>query len=919
MFSKVATKIFGSRNQRMLKKMAKSVDDIGQLEPHLQTLSDDELRAKTEEFKHRASSGEDSNALLVEAFAVTREASYRVLNMRHFDVQLIGGMVLNEGRIAEMRTGEGKTLVATLPAYLNAVCGKAVHVVTVNDYLAQRDAEWMGKIYSFLGLSVGVILSGQDTESKRAAYACDIVYGTNNEYGFDYLRDNMAFSAEDRVQRSLDFAVIDEVDSILIDEARTPLVISGPAENSSELYSAINKIIPALDRQEGSGETPEEEEEAPGDFNVDEKNRQVALTEAGHESAERLLIEAGLLSEESTLYDVANISLLHHVYAGLRAHTLFQRDVDYIVRDGQIVIIDEFSGRMMPGRRWSDGLHQAVEAKEGVSIQQENQTLASITFQNLFRLYDKLSGMTGTADTESVEFQQIYGLEVAVIPTNQPMIREDLSDLVYRTQEEKYAAILDDIKSCRDQNQPVLVGTASIEASEYLSNLLSKEKITHEVLNAKQHGREAQIIAQAGKPGAVTIATNMAGRGTDIVLGGNLEMELSANEVDQDRDVDAIRDAWQKQHDQVADSGGLYVLGTERNESRRVDNQLRGRCGRQGDPGRSRFYLSLEDNLLRIFGSDRVSGLMEKLGMEEGEAIEHSWVTRAIENSQKKVEGRNFDIRKQLLEYDDVANEQRKVVYEQRNTLMASDDISETVEIAREEVINELVDLGIPPESLEEQWDIPLLEKEIESRFGISFPIQGWLESDDSLHEETLRMRIRDEIVDAYDKKVEGVGAPVMRHLEKAVMLKTLDEQWKEHLAQMDHLRQGIGLRGYAQKNPRQEYKREAFEMFSAMLNQVKNDVVGLLSKVQVQSDEQVTDMENRQRQQNESDRKYLHQDAGAPAEGSLTAGQGVDTGSAKRDVDLSRPFVRDGAKVGRNEPCPCGSGKKYKQCHGKL
>ena len=919
MFSKVATKIFGSRNQRMLKKMAKSVDDIGQLEPHLQTLSDDELRAKTEEFKHRASSGEDSNALLVEAFAVTREASYRVLNMRHFDVQLIGGMVLNEGRIAEMRTGEGKTLVATLPAYLNAVCGKAVHVVTVNDYLAQRDAEWMGKIYSFLGLSVGVILSGQDTESKRAAYACDIVYGTNNEYGFDYLRDNMAFSAEDRVQRSLDFAVIDEVDSILIDEARTPLVISGPAENSSELYSAINKIIPALDRQEGSGETPEDEEEAPGDFNVDEKNRQVALTEAGHESAERLLIEAGLLSEESTLYDVANISLLHHVYAGLRAHTLFQRDVDYIVRDGQIVIIDEFSGRMMPGRRWSDGLHQAVEAKEGVSIQQENQTLASITFQNLFRLYDKLSGMTGTADTESVEFQQIYGLEVAVIPTNQPMIREDLSDLVYRTQEEKYAAILDDIKSCRDQNQPVLVGTASIEASEYLSNLLSKEKITHEVLNAKQHGREAQIIAQAGKPGAVTIATNMAGRGTDIVLGGNLEMELSANEVDQDRDVDAIRDAWQKQHDQVADSGGLYVLGTERNESRRVDNQLRGRCGRQGDPGRSRFYLSLEDNLLRIFGSDRVSGLMEKLGMEEGEAIEHSWVTRAIENSQKKVEGRNFDIRKQLLEYDDVANEQRKVVYEQRNTLMASDDISETVEIAREEVINELVDLGIPPESLEEQWDIPLLEKEIESRFGISFPIQGWLESDDSLHEETLRMRIRDEIVDAYDKKVEGVGAPVMRHLEKAVMLKTLDEQWKEHLAQMDHLRQGIGLRGYAQKNPRQEYKREAFEMFSAMLNQVKNDVVGLLSKVQVQSDEQVTDMENRQRQQNESDRKYLHQDAGAPAEGSLTAGQGVDTGSAKRDVDLSRPFVRDGAKVGRNEPCPCGSGKKYKQCHGKL
>ena len=923
MFSKVATKIFGSRNQRLLRKMITLADKINAVESSLEALSDEDLKAKTDEFRERSAAGEGLQELLVEAFAVVREAARRTLKMRHFDVQLIGGIVLNDGKIAEMRTGEGKTLVATLPAYLNAVCGNTVHVVTVNDYLAQRDADWMGQIYGYLGLSVGVVLSGQDNATKRAAYACDIVYGTNNEFGFDYLRDNMAFSAEDRVQRSLDFAVVDEVDSILVDEARTPLIISGPAEDSSELYTRIDKIIPVLERQapsEGSNDG-EEEEEGPGDFSVDEKTRQVSLTEAGHENAERLLCEAGLLDENSSLYDVGNISLMHHLYAGLRAHSLFQRDVDYIVRDGQIVIIDEFSGRMMPGRRWSEGLHQAVEAKEGVAIQHENQTLASITFQNLFRLYDRLSGMTGTADTESVEFQQIYGLEVVVIPTNQPMIREDLSDLVYRTQKEKFEAIIEDIKACRSRNQPVLVGTASIETSEYLSGLLNKEKVDHEVLNAKQHEREAQIIAQAGKPGAVTIATNMAGRGTDIVLGGNVAMELEALGDDQAERTQLIEAEWQGRHQQVVEAGGLYVLGTERNESRRVDNQLRGRCGRQGDPGGSRFYLSLEDNLLRIFGSSRVSGLMEKLGMEEGEAIEHSWVTRAIENSQKKVEGRNFDIRKQLLEYDDVANEQRKVVYDQRNTLMATEDISGTVTLAREEVIAEIIDRSIPPESLEEQWEVSELQQDLQTHFGIALPVAEWLKADDSLHEETLRGKISGEITKTYEEKTTAVGEPVMRHLEKAVMLKTLDEQWKEHLAQMDHLRQGIGLRGYAQKNPKQEYKREAFEMFSAMLNQVKNDVVGLLAKVQVQTESEVTDLEERQRQQGDQNRQYLHPNSPAPAlaEGAAGPGQGVDTGSAGPAADVSQPFVRSTVKVGRNEPCPCGSGKKYKQCHGKL
>ena len=919
MFSNVATKVFGSRNQRMLKRMGRSVGEINAFEQAMSALGDDQLAAKTEEFRQRAVAGETPEALMAEVFAVVRETAKRVLDMRHFDVQLVGGMVLYDGKIAEMRTGEGKTLVATLPAYLTAVYGQTVHVVTVNDYLAARDAEWMGKIYRFLGLTVGVIVSGQDPAAKREAYACDIVYGTNNEYGFDYLRDNMAFAAEDRVQRALDFAIVDEVDSILIDEARTPLIISGPSEDSTDLYVKINKVIPRLERQH--------EEDGPGDFSVDEKNRQVFLSEQGHENAEALLVEAGLLDADSSLYDVGNISLVHHLYAGLRAHSLFQRDVDYIVRDRQIVIIDEFTGRMMPGRRWSEGLHQAVEAKEGVPIQQENQTLAAITFQNLFRLYGKLSGMTGTADTEAVEFQQIYELEVVVIPPNMEMIRDDLPDLVYRTQEEKFNAILDGIKDCREAKQPVLVGTASIESSEYVAGLLEKEKIEHAVLNAKHHESEAKIIAQAGQPGAVTIATNMAGRGTDIVLGGNLDLELTELGKAPEAEQAKAREDWQKRHDQVVAAGGLHVLGTERNESRRVDNQLRGRGGRQGDPGSSRFFLSMEDNLMRIFGSERVAGLMEKLGMEDGEAIEHSWVTRAIENSQKKVEGRNFDIRKQLLEYDDVANEQRKVIYEQRNRLMEVDDISETVDMSRSEVVNEVIDVHVPPESLEEQWDIKGLESDLQTNFGLSMPVTEWLDKDNDLHEESLRRRVADEISTAYNQKGDSVGEPVMRHLEKAVMLRVLDEQWKEHLAQMDHLRQGIGLRGYAQKNPKQEYKREAFEMFTDVLNRVKHETISILSKVQIQTEAEVEQLEVQRREQDSRAREYLHPDAAleqpqagtdVPAQAAAgLAGSGTLPDAAADQA--VQPFVRSQPKVGRNAPCPCGSGKKYKHCHGKL
>jgi preprotein translocase subunit SecA len=907
MVSKLLSKIFGSRNERLLKRMYRAVDEINGFETKISALSDAELRAKTDELRQRVAGGETLDDLLPEAFATVREAGKRVLKMRHFDVQLIGGIVLHDGKISEMATGEGKTLVATLPAYLNALSGDGVHVITVNDYLAKRDAEWMGKLYEFLGMSVGVILSGQDTAEKRAAYAADITYGTNNEYGFDYLRDNMAFSIADKVQRKLNFAIVDEVDSILIDEARTPLIISGPTDESSELYRRVNDLIPQLKKQE--------QEDGPGDFSVDEKARQVLLTEEGHEHAELLLEGAGLIEEGQSLYDAANISLMHHLYAGLRAHALFQRNVDYIVKDNQVVIVDEFTGRTMPGRRWSDGLHQAVEAKEGVPIQQENQTLASITFQNYFRLYDKLSGMTGTADTEAFEFQQIYGLEVVVIPTNKPVQRVDHGDLVYLSIKEKFNSISDDIKDCQQRGQPVLVGTTSIETSEYLASLLNKEKISHEVLNAKYHAREAEIIANAGKPGAVTIATNMAGRGTDIVLGGSLDAEISAlPEPNDDITVARVRKDWETRHENVVKAGGLHVIGTERHESRRIDNQLRGRSGRQGDPGSSRFYLSLEDNLMRIFASERVSVMMQKLGMQEGEAIEHPWVSKAIENAQRKVEGRNFDIRKQLLEYDDVANDQRKVIYEQRNELMAAEDISDTIAAIRKDVVDNVISTHIPPQSLEEQWDVTGLEEALQHEFGQKMDIQGWLDSDDSLHEESLRGRILQELEQAYADKETMAGADVMRHFEKAVMLQVLDSLWKDHLAAMDHLRQGIHLRGYAQKNPKQEYKREAFESFSQMLERIKHDVIGVISKVQVRAEEDVQAVEEQRR--SHAAMQFQHAQASAMAAGASGSGEAEQPAG---EEEKAQPFVREGKKIGRNEPCPCGSGKKYKNCHGKL
>ena len=900
---KVLSKLFGSRNERLIRRMRQEMTRISALEPAMASLSDSALQAKTAEFKNRLAQGEGLESLLPEAFAVVREASKRTLGMRHFDMQLIGGIALHEGKIAEMRTGEGKTLVATLPVYLNALTGKGVHVVTVNDYLARRDAEWMGKIYRFLGTTVGVVVSGMESDEKRAAYGADITYGTNNEYGFDYLRDNMAFRLQDKVQRSLHYAIVDEVDSILIDEARTPLIISGPTEDTTDLYHKINKIIPKLTRQQKEPGKGPEQEEGPGDYSVDEKSKQAYLTEAGHETAERLLAQAGLLEAGSNLYDVGNIALLHHLNAGLRAHALFQREVDYIVKDNQVIIIDEFTGRMMLGRRWSDGLHQAVEAKEGAPIQNENQTLASITFQNYFRLYRKLAGMTGTADTEAFEFHQIYGLEVMVIPTHRPMIRKDLGDQVYRTAAEKHAAIIADIKDCHKRGQPVLVGTVSIESSEYLSNLLKKEKIPLEVLNAKHHEREAPIIAQAGRPGAVTIATNMAGRGTDIVLGGNLEMELSAVPDDQEKQRQ-IRAAWQQRHDQVIQAGGLHVLGTERHESRRIDNQLRGRCGRQGDPGTTRFYLSLQDSLMRIFGSERVSGLMQKLGMQEGEAIEHPWVSRAIENAQRKVEGHNFDIRKQLLEYDDVANDQRKVIYEQRNRLMEVEDISESIAAIRADVINDLISYSIPPQSLEEQWNVPELEKSLERDFGLKLPAARWLREDPTLAEEKLRERILNEFEQVHAAKSKQVGEEVMRKFEKAAMVQVLDTQWKDHLAAMDHLRQGIHLRGYAQKNPKQEYKREAFELFSDMLDRIKREVVSLIARVQIRQQEDVDALEaQRQRQR---PMHYEHP--------SVTGGE-----EEEAEVATVQQVVRKQPKIGRNEPCPCGSGKKYKQCHGRL
>jgi preprotein translocase subunit SecA len=905
MVTNLLSKVFGSRNERLLRSMNKVVAQINALEQDMVALSDEQLRDKTDEFRERISAGEDLDDLLPEAFAVVREAGKRVLNMRHFDVQLVGGMVLHDGKIAEMRTGEGKTLVATLAAYLNALPGKGVHIVTVNDYLAQRDARWMGPLYRFLGLTTGAIVSGMDPAARRAAYVADITYGTNNEFGFDYLRDNMAFSLEEKVQRELHYAVVDEVDSILIDEARTPLIISGSAEGSSELYRQINALIPRLSKQE--------KEDEPGDYSVDEKARQVYLTEAGHEHVEQIMLESGLMQEGESLYDAANIGLMHHLNAALRAHVLFHRDVDYIVKENQVVIVDEFTGRTMPGRRWSEGLHQAVEAKEGVSIQSENQTLASITFQNYFRLYDKLAGMTGTADTEAYEFQQIYGLEVVVIPTHLPMIRVDHGDKVYLTAEEKFQAIIEDIKDCRSRGQPVLVGTTSIETSELLSRLLHKEEIEHQVLNAKFHEKEAHIIAQAGRPGTVTIATNMAGRGTDIVLGGSLEAGLAALDEEADEAKrEEVKRTWQERHDQVVAAGGLHIIGTERHESRRIDNQLRGRSGRQGDPGSSRFYLSLEDNLMRIFASERISGLMQKLGMEAGEAIEHPWVTRAIENAQRKVEGHNFDIRKQLLEFDDVANDQRKVVYEQRNELMAAEDISEMVTSIRRSVVASVVSQYIPPDSIDEQWDIAGLQEALASEFALPLEIAAWLEEEEELHEETLRERITEAMEAAYKEKEALVGVEVMRHFEKAAMLQVLDSQWKEHLAMMDHLRQGIHLRGYAQKNPKQEFKREAFDLFQQMLERIKYDVIALLSKVQVRTESDVEAVE----QQRRASRAVEYQHASANAmESEAKEAATASAGGA----EAKTPYVRDGRKVGRNEPCPCGSGKKYKQCHGKL
>ncbi len=902
MLGKLFTKLVGSRNDRYLKKLRKTVDQINAMESQFAALSDAELQQKTADFKQRYADGISLDDLLPEAFATVREASKRVFGMRHFDVQLIGGIVLHQGKISEMRTGEGKTLTATLPAYLNALSGRAVHVITVNDYLARRDAATNEPLFNFLGLTVGVNVPGMHHMEKQQAYNADITYGTNNEFGFDYLRDNMAFSMPDRVQRDLAYAVIDEVDSILIDEARTPLIISGQAEDSSELYRQIDQVVPMLQRQE---KEDAEGEMGDGHYTIDEKAKQIYLTERGQIRVEEILVERGLMQPGDSLYSATNITLLHHVYAGLRAHNLFKKDVDYVIKENQIVIVDEHTGRTMEGRRWSEGLHQAIEAKEGVRIQNENQTLASITFQNYFRLYDKLAGMTGTADTEAFEFQTIYGLETIVVPTNRPMVRKDMPDLVYLTAEEKYQAIIKDIEETRAAARPVLVGTASIESSEYLSTLLHKDKIPHQVLNAKFHANEAQIIAEAGRPGTVTIATNMAGRGTDIVLGGNWQSDVAKLDNPSEEQVAALKAEWQQRHDAVIAAGGLHIIGTERHESRRIDNQLRGRAGRQGDAGSSRFYLALDDALMRIFASDRMAGMMRKLGMEPGEAIEHPLVSRAIENAQRKVEARNFDIRKQLLEFDDVANDQRKVVYEQRNELLAADDITETIAAVRQDVVETVMSQYIPPQSLDEMWDIPGLEARFRKDFGIDMPIAKWLADDNKLFEEKLRERIQDVVEKTYQLKEEMVGVPVLRQFEKAVMLQSLDTHWKEHLAAMDHLRQGINLRGYAQKNPKQEYKREAFELFSTMLDQLKLDVIGVLSRVQIRAPEDVEAVEEQRRKAEQIEMEYQH------AEAEHVGGEVPATPPG--------PVFREAEKIGRNDPCPCGSGKKYKQCHGKL
>jgi preprotein translocase subunit SecA len=911
MLSTLFKKFFGSRNDRLVKQYGQKVKEINALEPAMQALSDEALRAKTAEFKQRFNAGESLEQLLPEAFAVVREGSARVLGMRHFDVQMIGGMVLNAGKIAEMRTGEGKTLVATLPTYLNAITGKGVHVVTVNDYLAKRDAEWMGKLYNFLGLSVGINLSQMPHDAKQQAYAADITYGTNNEFGFDYLRDNMVFTAEERTQRGLNYALVDEVDSILIDEARTPLIISGQAENSVQLYNQINAVALQL--------TPQTVEDGEGDYWVDEKAQTVTMSEAGHEKAEEILAQSGLLNEGSSLYEAANITLVHHLYASLRAINLFKRDQHYVVENNEIVIVDEFSGRKMPGRRWSDGLHQAVEAKEGVEIQKENQTLASITFQNYFRMYKKLSGMTGTADTEAYEFNQIYGLETVVIPTHRVMQRKDAMDKVYRTSAEKYNAVIEDIRACQAIGQPVLVGTTSIENSEIISNLLNKANLKHEVLNAKQHEREAHIVAEAGQPGAITIATNMAGRGTDIVLGGNPEASIhavnnDASLTDAEKEAKAaqLKAEWQVRHDAVLAAGGLHIIGTERHESRRVDNQLRGRSGRQGDPGSSRFYLALDDQLLRIFSGERVSAIMERLKMPEGEAIEHAMVSRAIENAQRKVEGRNFDIRKQLLEFDDVSNDQRKVIYEQRNELLESADVGETIRAMRHDVLNTIFANHVPPGSVEEQWDIPSLEKELVAETGLDLPIAQWLEDNPDLHEETMRERIITLADESYAAKEKLASEQVMRQFERSVMLQSIDMHWRDHLAALDHLRQGIHLRSYAQKNPKQEYKREAFELFEGLLNTVKSEVTKVTMLVQVKTQEEMPVPEQ---SANVANVQYQHADF----DEALANPVAEFSEEEQAMMANGEPIVRDGVKVGRNDPCPCGSGKKYKQCHGAL
>jgi preprotein translocase subunit SecA len=906
MLGKLVRFVIGSRNDRLIKKKRSLVKKINVLASDYEKLSDDALKAKTQEFRDRLAQGEKLDNLLPEAFATVREGSTRVFGMRHFDVQLIGGMILHDGKIAEMKTGEGKTLMATLAAYLNALPSHGVHVVTVNDYLAKRDSEWMGRLYGFLGLTTGVIISQMESDARRTAYAADITYGTNNEFGFDYLRDNMAFSLEQKVQRDLSFAIVDEVDSILIDEARTPLIISGPTEESTEIYIKVNKIIPFLTKQE--------KEDGPGDYSVDEKVRQLYLTEEGHERIEHLMVEHGLMAEGTSLYDATNIRLMHYMNASLRGHVLFKKDVDYIVANNEVIIVDEFTGRVMPGRRWSEGLHQAIEAKEHVAIQNENQTLASITFQNYFRLYEKLSGMTGTADTEAFELNKIYGLEVVVIPTHRNMIRKDLGDVVFLTTDEKYVAVADDIKECVSRGQPVLVGTTSIENSERLSALLNKLGVKHEVLNAKQHEREAHIIEQAGMPGAVTIATNMAGRGTDIVLGGNLEAELAAlGEEASQADKDQVRGAWLERHEQVIGTGGLHVIGSERHESRRIDNQLRGRSGRQGDPGSTRFYLSLQDDLMRIFASDRVASLMQKLGMGNGEAIEHPWVTRSIESAQRKVESRNFDVRKEILAYDDVANDQRKVVYAQRNELMVADEISDIITAIRKDVVNNVITQYIPPKTMVEQWDTKGLEEHLHQEFNVEIPVRKMLTDDHALQEESLRKRIIDILEQNHKDKERQMSKEVLQHFEKSVMLQVLDNSWKEHLAAMDYLRQGIHFRGYAQKDPKQEYKREAFEMFTSLLEHIKYEVIGILFKVQVRQEEDVHAMD----EQMQAPREMHFEHAQAPTldayEESLQAPEQEEV------VVAEQPFVRDGNKVGRNDPCPCGSGKKFKQCHGKL